>query len=211
FVADEICAPLGISDLWFGVPPSRHDRVATLVSTFTNKGQSTELLSQAVPAVMDTTPEIRNRPAVWEAGWPSCGVIANASSVARFWAMLANGGELDGVRLLEEDRVWSFFEPRANTDQRDALMGFPFRMSTAGYYIAGPPWREEILLGADPNAHVLCGIGAGGTVAFANLDLRLSVSICHNRMFDAHPSLPEDRHPFAGIAEAIYRLAEDSR
>jgi hypothetical protein len=42
--------------------------------------------------------------------------------------------------------------------------------------------------------------GAGNTVAFADLDSRLAVAICHNRMFGA---LPIDQHPWTGLAEAV--------
>jgi CubicO group peptidase (beta-lactamase class C family) len=206
FVHEEISEPLGIKDLYFGTPPSEHHRVATLTTEFTLKGMASDLIAQAVPAPMGFAPALRNDPAVWEAGWPSCGAIATASSVARFWAMLANGGEFRGVRILPEDRVRSFLTPRPFISGPDELMGFPFKMSTAGFYIAGPPWREEFMLGGDPNSNVLCGIGAGATLAFANLDLKLAVSICHNRMFDGHPGLPEETHPFAGIGRAIYQL-----
>jgi CubicO group peptidase (beta-lactamase class C family) len=207
FVRDEICVPLNITDLYFGTPQSEHHRVATLTTEFTLKGMASDRIAEAVPVPMGFAPAIRNNPVVWQAGWPSCGAIGTASSVARFWAMLANGGEFGGTRVLSEDRVQSFLTPRPFVEGPDELMGFPFNMSTAGFYIAGPPWREEFMLGGDPDSRVLCGIGAGATLAYANLDLKLAVAICHNRMFDGHPGLPEETHPFAGIGTAFYQLA----
>jgi CubicO group peptidase (beta-lactamase class C family) len=46
-----------------------------------------------------------NRPDVRRASIPGAGGIMNARSLARHYAMLANGGELDGVRLLSPERI----------------------------------------------------------------------------------------------------------
>jgi CubicO group peptidase (beta-lactamase class C family) len=138
-------------------------------------------------------PEVFNRPDVHRSCIPAVGGIANARSVSRFFALLANGGELDGVRLLSEARVRSFLEPRPDFGGDDVTYGRRLPVGVGGLWVEAPGVTPDGGLG-----HVLCHPGAGGTVGWADLDNRLAVAICHNRMFGV---LPE--HPFAAIADAV--------
>ena len=91
-------------------------------------------------------------------------------------------------------RVRSFSNPRPHTDDEpDAVLGFPVRVGTAGYWLGGP--TAPAVVGG--NLRTICHPGAGGSIGWANTDLHLAGAICHNRMFNA----PDD--PFAPIAEAI--------
>ena len=68
--------------------------------------------------------------------------------------------------------------------------------------------------GEEPNAGPVIGPsrciwqhgGAGGSVACAELDTRLSVAICHNHM-RAYP-VP-DRHPWVPVAKAVRAAARE--
>ena len=95
--------------------------------------------------------------------------------------MLANGGELDGVRLLSRDRVASFSTPRANSEEPDPVMfGFPIPISIGGFWLGGP--NPPVCSARNPRA--ICHPGQGGSIGWADPDLNLAVAICHNRLFN---------------------------
>ena len=66
--------------------------------------------------------EVFGRSDVRRACIPGAGGIMNARSEARFFAMLANGGELNGVRLLSSERIRSFSTLRSNPDEIDQVL-----------------------------------------------------------------------------------------
>src|SRR5207248_9702850 len=66
----------------------------------------------AITPQVGTTQEVFGRADVRRACLPGAGGIMNARSAARFFAMLAQGGALDGVRLLSEELVRWFSVPR---------------------------------------------------------------------------------------------------
>jgi CubicO group peptidase (beta-lactamase class C family) len=128
---------------------------------------------------------------------PGVGGIANARSVARLFAMLANGGELDGVRLLSADRVAKFAEPRKGADEPDLVMfNQVMPLSTSGYWIAA----KEPITFAMRTKSAFGHPGVGGSIAWADPAERLAVAFCHNRLF--HP-LTTDTDPFLPIADAV--------
>ncbi len=194
FVQEEICAPLGIRDLWIGIPDEVEPRVARLIDPPDMQMPPDAPFFKCIPPQVGCFQEIFGRSDVRRACIPGAGGIMNARGVARMFAMLANGGELDGVRLLSEQRVHSFSNPRPHTDdQPDAILGFPVRVGTAGYWLGGP--TAPAVVGLNPRT--LCHPGAGGSIGWADTETRLAGAICHNRMFNA----PDD--PFAPIAQAI--------
>ena len=58
----------------------------------------------------------------------------NARSAARFFAMLAQGGALDGVRLLSEERVRWLSVPRPPCDY-DYVQGVPHNGGIGGFHL----------------------------------------------------------------------------
>jgi len=53
---------------------------------------------------------------------------------------------------------------------------------------------------------ILLHPGAGGSIGWADLDQRVGVVICHNRLFDWE-ALSRDEHPFGAIADAVDKIA----
>ena len=93
FVREEIAEPLGIADLWIGVPKSELHRGAMLVSDIPEKrsANETELSKAAKPDRGERDDVLYNRDDIRMACLPGGGAIVNARSCARFFAMLANG------------------------------------------------------------------------------------------------------------------------
>ncbi|MCU1591364.1 MAG: EstA family serine hydrolase [Frankiales bacterium] len=201
FVREEICTPLGIEDLWLGVPDEALQRVAVLSSSMDVIIETDPVSIAAKPLAVPFTPATFNRRDVLQACLPGSGGVMSARGAARFFAMLANGGELDGVRLLSEDLLLSLTTPRENPEQIDAVMGgggvIPLDLTVGGY------WRSDVVAGTGP--HLLCHGGVGSSIGWADLDRRLAVAICHNRMF--HASEMTDAHPYAALRREIDVLA----
>lgn len=201
FVQEEICQPLGIDSLWLGIPDEVEPRVAKLTNAPTSlPGASAPLHAGAIPPQVGTTEEVFGRSDVRRACIPAAGGIMNARSEARFFAMLANLGTLDGVRLLSEERVRWFSIPRQPCDY-DPVRGVPHRGSIGGFHLPikgnmGSPFMAP----AGQNSRTFGHSGAGGSVGWADPSTRLAVAITHNRMFLA--AIP-DQNPLTPIGEAV--------
>jgi CubicO group peptidase (beta-lactamase class C family) len=199
FVAEEIAAPLGIDDLWIGLPAEHEARVAKLTDAMTPVPAEylPPLFLASMPEAVALVPPVFERAEVRRAEVAGVGGIFTARSEARFWAMLANGGELDGVRLLSQARVAELNTPRERSDEPDPVMfGIPLPISVGGYWLGGP--YPPVAAARSPRA--LCHPGQGGSIGWADPDHKLAVAICHNRMFNA-ASAEED--PILPIAEAV--------
>jgi CubicO group peptidase (beta-lactamase class C family) len=105
FVHDELVVPAGADDFWMGLPADEDHRVATLSIEQGAGRPQAPLRALAVPSAVDTVPDVFNLPVVRRASIPGAGAIATADSVAKLFAVLANGGEVNGVRLLDQARI----------------------------------------------------------------------------------------------------------
>ncbi len=200
FVRDEILAPFDVDDVWLSLPPEQDDRVATLATAGATQRDFSKatLRNVAAPSAVAPSPTVYNTTEMRRACNPSAGAIATARGVARFFAILANGGTLDSKRLLSEDRVRRFLEPRPNNRRLDQVAGGYTSVGIGGYWVRDPEVELEPLLGS--GRQILYQTGAGGTIAFADLDQRLALAICHNRMFGPPPALS---HPWIDLVQAV--------
>ncbi len=73
---------------------------------------------------------------MWEAESPAGNGIMDARSLAKLYALLANGGEIDGVRLVSPASIseWS----RVRVEQNDLYDGRDFRIALG--YISSSSW-----------------------------------------------------------------------
>jgi CubicO group peptidase (beta-lactamase class C family) len=168
FLQDEICKPLKINGLYLGVPDGEMHRVAVLKD------------GPPAPAAYDASmvgepagsyvAKVFNRPEVIKAAIPGSGGIMSARGLARHYAMLANWGELDGVRILPEARIRAGIE--LQTFEWDEIYKIRVRRSL-GYRRGrdcGP------LATPDAFGHV----GGGGSFAYADPSLRLGIGFSKN-------------------------------
>jgi len=162
FVRQEIGQPLGVDSMFFGVPESKLSRVAAL------SGASPPRARSDIPPPT-VTPETFNRNDVRMAAIPSSGGIMTARALARHYALLSQGGTLDGVRLLSPERIR--LATALHTDAVDELYKQPIKRSL-GYRLgddAGP--------GAGPSAFGHVGNGMFG---YADPERQLAVAFLRN-------------------------------
>jgi CubicO group peptidase (beta-lactamase class C family) len=98
---------------------------------------------------------------------------SNAHSLARIYGALANGGSIDGVRLLSQEGV-----ERARSEQAsgpDQVLPLETRYGL-GFFL---PTREEPL---GPSPRVFGHGGAGGSYSMADPESRLSFGYVMNLM-----------------------------
>ena len=94
FLEERIFGPLGMIDTKHYVPRAKHDRLATLYSPTADGGIE--------PSGAPAQTSYLEKPAVLGGG---SGLVSTAGDYLRFYQMLLNGGELDGVRLLSRKSV----------------------------------------------------------------------------------------------------------
>lgn len=110
---------------------------------------------------------------------PAIAGTGNARSVARVHAMMACGGELDGVRIMSEAGVARACEEQVRGT--DLVSGVPlvFGLGFALNSEATP---------ISPNDRALFWAGWGGSFAVIDLDARVSVAYAMNKMADDQAS-----------------------
>jgi CubicO group peptidase (beta-lactamase class C family) len=182
FVREEIADPLDAPALWLGIPDSEQDRVAIMDDSTVSIAPEGVAYRETTPRAVELLPEPFGRPAVRAACIPAVGSIVTARSVARLFAMLANGGELDGVRLLSAGRVATFSDPRDGFEDLDHWFGERMvPIGRGGYWLGGTSLGSAA---APRNPRALCHPGMGGSLAFADPDTRLAVAFSHNKLCD---------------------------
>lgn len=185
FVREEICEPLQAPDLWIGLPDEQAHRVAKMTCDIPEKAERPPLAKICMPDELALAPRVFEQPQVRRAVIPAVGGIFTARSCARLWAMLAQGGILDGRRILSEALVKTFNIPRKK--EPDLVMyGRVLPLSIAGFWLG----MEEGSTAAARDERTICHPGAGNSIGWADPETRLAVAICHNRMYQ--PGSPQD-------------------
>jgi CubicO group peptidase (beta-lactamase class C family) len=168
FLQDEICRPLRINGLYLGVPESELRRVAVLTDAPPAPADyDARMVGEPAGSHVAT---VFNRPEVQKAAIPGSGGIMSARGVARHYAMLANWGELDGVRILPEARIRAGIE--LQSFEWDEVYRVRVRRSLG--YRRGSDTGP--LASPDAFGHV----GGGGSFAYADPSKRLGIGFAKN-------------------------------
>ena len=179
-VQQEICVPLAIDGLFFGIPDAVEPRAAVLeeapvvASTPTPAG---DLSIQVAPPWRNPAYAWANRPEVRRACLPSSGAIMNARSLARHYAALACG-KIDGVQLLTPERIRLASAPAV--EGMDRVLDVRVRRAL-GYHLGGP------LSAMGERSSAFGHAGAGGTLGFADPQYRFAFALTQDRMVDTSP------------------------
>jgi CubicO group peptidase (beta-lactamase class C family) len=169
---DQVCAPLGIDALFFGIPDAVEPRVATMEGRPPAPQPPDSLAYLAVPQSALPLYEWANRHEIRRATIPAAAGIANARAIARHYAALV--GPVDDVRLLSAEQLALALAPQAPV--KDILSGQPAGCAL-GYTPFGPPSAPGAL---PPFGHG----GAGGSIGYADPALCLAFALTKNRMVD---------------------------
>jgi CubicO group peptidase (beta-lactamase class C family) len=193
-------------DLWIGLPEKENPRVATIYAAKSGKRlESTEFyLDLATPGTLArktftspfglhainemNTPAIRAQPIV------SFGGIGSAASLAKFYSMLANGGECDGRTFFSEKTMEWMTTTLA--DGIDRVFQIPTAFSAGFMKNARNATRR--IFGTSPNA--FGHPGAGGSHGFADSENKLSFAYVMNQM--EQQVLPNEKT--LRLVDAIY-------
>lgn len=168
FLQEEICKPLGINGLYLGVPDSELHRVAVLTDAPPAPAEY-DARMVGEPAGSKVA-EVFNRRDVIKAAIPGSGGIMSTRGLARHYAMLANWGTLDGVRVMPESRIRAGIE--LQSFEWDEVYWVRVRRSLG--YRRGSDTGP--LASPDAFGHV----GGGGSFGYADPSKRLAIGFAKN-------------------------------
>lgn len=190
FFNDEVAQPLGL-DFWIGLPAEFEDRVAPMIASVPDDPWMATRFIQTALGTKDTPTyyfmrdfmliDVNTREChAAEIG--SANGIANGRSLAALYAPLANGGALEGQRLLSADTLARMGRV-SMASHDDATLCIPTRFAL-GYMKTVDNRRVEdsvnsSLLMAEP---AFGHVGAGGSLGFADPDVNMSFGYAMNRM-----------------------------
>lgn len=192
---EDIADPLG-ADLYIGLPSSQHSRVAEYLWPTTTSQQTMPRADELMrfnaywnpPGISGggyvNTPEWRS------AEIPSTNGHGSARGIARFYSALAEGGEVDAVRIVSTATLMEATKEQSSgfdlINQRPSRFGLGFQLT-----------QPERPLGPNPNA--FGHFGAGGSLGFCDPDARVAFGYVTN---DMGPRWQNPRNK--ALLEAIY-------
>jgi CubicO group peptidase (beta-lactamase class C family) len=177
-LAGEICRPLDIEALYFGIPESAESCVAVLEAAAPAPGPTLppDSLLPRVMGPVPRTPAIWNRPDIRRACIPAAGGIMNARAIARHYAALI--GSVDGVRLLSPESL--HVATTLQVEGNDVVLGRPARRAL-GYTLGGP------LTGMGNRRTSFGHAGTGGAIGFADPEYQFTFALTKNRLVPSPP------------------------
>jgi len=182
FIRQRVTEPLGLADeLFVGLPEDQHNRAADIYDP-PQGGKFT-------PRLPETTPAGR------KAGIPGGGGYGSARAMAAFYQMLAQGGVLNGVRVLSP-RMIEFVTRNFTGDRVDEYMGLPMHRGIGPHSRGETPVARGLGTIAHPRTFGHGGVGSSycwadpvSGVSFAFLSNCRQTEEFHGRRMDILSSL----------------------
>nr|WP_228817310.1 serine hydrolase domain-containing protein [Nocardia transvalensis] len=180
----EIAEPLRTEEFWFRVPESERHRIArtfprlrvpilrwdTASAVIARNRALAGVAEAGMPLGFDV---LINDPRVHDAVMPGFNGVFSARALARMYGALANDGRIDDVQLLRPETI-AVINRVQRAPRRDYVLGVqvPF---TLGYH--RPPLATR-----RPARRAFGHYGVGGSGAFADPELGMSVAFVTNRL-----------------------------
>lgn len=173
-IASDVAEPAA-ADVYVGLPRSLEALVAPMLRPRSAPDMSGAALPpEAVAALVNPQldGEVCNTRAWRAAEIPAANGHASANGVARVYAALANGGQLDGRRVIKGETI--MLMTQAQLGRRDALLGFTDNWGM------GVTFNQQGLLGPSPRTF---GHGGwGGSFGCANVEAKVGIGYVCNQM-----------------------------
>jgi CubicO group peptidase (beta-lactamase class C family) len=184
-IQEEIARPLGVEgEMYVGIPDGVEDRLTYLKTAPTPGSAVRPAAMPQIPAdhemfkAMPPNSEVNfNDMRVRKACLPSANGHFSARALARMYGALANGGEIDGVRLVSPGRIASM--QRLCTNQPDKVIMMPVRKGI-GFFLGQT--LNGVHGAQGPRESSFGHAGAGGSIAFADPEIGLSIAVTLNQM-----------------------------
>jgi len=175
FIRAEIIEPLGLKDMFVGVPEAEHKRLA---GSYYCEGDGLTAAPHLHAAEFDST-------AFHNSGMPGAGGYATARDVALFYQMLLGLGQLSGKRVLSP-RMVQYATKNHTGDRNDEFFGSPMHRGL-GVHLRG---KTPTIRGLSSIAHedVYGHGGVGTSYSFADPHTGVSFTYITNSR------LPEPGH-----------------
>lgn len=178
--ASRVARPLQ-AEVWIGLPEAEEPRVAPLVAdTSAPAAPQSDVDAEALRWVQRAadfggvlSPPLYNQPILHRAGLAGAGGIATATGLARIWS--ATVVESNGVRLINDDTVDALRQVRSEGPSRFVVGPPPYQSWGAGLMVPSD-WQRYL----SPNS--FGHDGAGGQVAFADIDAKLGFAYLTTQM-----------------------------
>jgi CubicO group peptidase (beta-lactamase class C family) len=195
FVAQALGAPLA-ADIFIGLPEALEPRVAEILAP--RRAPETRPLS---PAAMMALTNPAQRPGApnaraWRAAEiPAANGQASAMGLARLYAALSGGGELEGARILSPEGVSRLTAPATGDGRIDQFLGF------TDAWAMGVALNRPGVYG--PNRDAFGHSGWGGSFGCADPAAEVAIGYVCNQM---GPELVGDPRT-AGLCQAVLQCA----
>jgi CubicO group peptidase (beta-lactamase class C family) len=197
FVQDEICDPLEIEGMWFGLPDARFDDVAVVDDSEYGESRSA-LLRLAIPEHLTPSRRVFMRPEMLRGVHPAAGAVCNARALARLYAALCPASP--GNVVLSAPARQRVLE--APVDAWDACLETSVRR-TLGYVMVS----ESGGVMGDPATRAFGHVGAGGSIGWADPSLSAGFAILKNKMTVVRGG---DHSALVDVAEALRALTRSA-
>ncbi len=180
FIRERITGPMGLGELFIGLPPEHHGRfaeVAWMGDPVEPPGGWGEVTPEAILGF--------NRPSVIAAGVPGGGGVTNAAELALFYQTLINGGEAaNGRRVLKPETIEFATKVRTKDRHRDLVFDNPVNRGLS-IIIAGDDGNAHMRgFGRTTSGRAIGHGGAGGQIGWGDPATGISVGYCTNGFTD---------------------------
>ncbi len=197
FIAREIAGPLG-ADIHVGLTEALEPRVAETLGPKrlpTPAGFEQGEIARSALRNPATGPLVPNRRAWRAAEIPAANGQASAQGLARLYGALADGGALEGVRLISPQTLARLTAPAAPAGRRDQFLGFTdcwgmgLMLNTPGLY--------------GPNPRAFGHSGWGGSFGCADPETGVSIGYVCNQMGPDLTADPRAQSLCAAVAACV--------
>ncbi|MEX0786653.1 MAG: serine hydrolase domain-containing protein [Dehalococcoidia bacterium] len=178
FIRERITGPIGLNELFVGLPPEYDERVADVCYT----GE----IIEPPDGFGEVTPEATlrfNQPDIRRAGCPGGGGIAGAGELALFYQTLVNGGQnAEGARILKPETIELARQVR--TKGLVDRLGVPV-LRGLSLVIAGDDGKSNLRgFGKVVSGSAFGHGGAGGQIGWGDPESGISIGYCTNGFTD---------------------------